>query len=138
VIKSLPRFRQDSSFKTWLFRLAYHHLSNLRRRLRTHLDERHDATPDELWEELLPAPGESAESALASGETRELLRHCLVRLPEIERAVILGRYYHETTLQELTDELKLTNASGARAYLIAGQRKLRRCMERLLAEQNHE
>jgi len=134
VIQSLPRFRQESSFKTWLFRLAYHHLSNVRRRLRTHLDERHNAAPDELWEELLSDPQASAESVLSAEETRALLRLCLARLPEIERAVILGRYYHGTTLRELTEELSLSNASGARAYLIAGQRKLRRCIERRTKE----
>ncbi len=133
MIKGLRRFRLESSFKTWLFRLAYNHLSNLRRRLRTRLDEQPVDPPSELWEQLLPDPGDSADTVLDSEETSRQLRSCLARLPELERAVVLGRYYNGTTLQELTEELKLSNRSGARAYLIAAQRKLKRCMERSIA-----
>ena len=130
VIKSLRRFRLECSFKTWLFRLAYSYLSNLRRRLRTHLHERPAEPPSELWEELLPDPGAAPDMILDNEEAKTLLRLCLTRLPEIERAVVLGHYYDGNTLRELTDELDLSNRSGARAYLIAAQRKLRRCMER--------
>lgn len=130
VIEALPRFRQDSQFKTWLFRLAYHHLSNLRRRWRTHLDEVPAVPATELWEQLVPDDGcGSPEREADDGERRERLQDCLARLPEVERAVVFGHYYHELTLEVLTGELGLTNRSGARATLIAAQRRLRRCME---------
>jgi len=130
VIKSLRRFRLECAFRTWLFRLAYSYLSNLRRRLRTHLHELPSEQPSELWEELLPDPGASPEVILCREEATNLLRLCLARLPELERAVVLGHYYDGNTLRELTHELDLPNRSGARAFLIAAQRKLRRCMKR--------
>lgn len=133
VIKGLPRFRLESSFKTWLFRLAYNHLANLRRRLRTRPDEWKNETPDDLWEQLLPDPASAPDAQLEAERTKVLLRGCLVRLPEIERAIVLGHYYGGSTLKQLTEDLKLTNASGARAYLIAAQRKLKKCMERALS-----
>lgn len=133
VIKGLPRFRLESSFKTWFFRLAYNHLANMRRRLRTRPDEWKSEAPDDMWEQLLPDPGSSPEARVEDERMKALLRDCLVRLPELERAVVFGHYYGGTTLQQLTDELKLTNRSGARAHLIAGQRKLKKCMERALS-----
>ncbi len=129
VIKSLPRFRGRSSFKTWLFRLAYNHLSNLRRRWRTHLDEQPVEVPEDMLESLLPGDEDSPEHRLSREALYLQLRKCLARLPEVERAVILGRYYRNVTLDELTRQLELTNPSGARASLIAGQRKLKKCME---------
>jgi len=48
----------------------------------------------------------------------------------VQRAVIVGQYYEGIKLDELTRNLNLTNKSGARASLIAAQRKLRRCMEK--------
>lgn len=129
VLEGLDRFRGESSFKTWLFRLAHNHLSNLRRRFRTHLDERADSIPEELMEGLQDAAAELPETSVVKEEQCRLLTLCLARLPEIERAVVIGQYYEDVTLEELTSRFKLTNRSGARASLIAAQRKLRRCME---------
>jgi RNA polymerase sigma-70 factor (ECF subfamily) len=135
VIKSLSRFRGQSSLKTWLFRLAYNHLSNLRRRWRTHLDEQPVELPDHVWAGLMADGGPSAEARVDDEDARYRLRLCLIRLPEIERAVVLGMYYRGVTLQQLTEQLRLTNPSGARAFLVAAQRKLKKCMEQ--AARNH-
>lgn len=128
VLESLDRFRGESSFKTWLFRLAHNQLSNFRRRLRTHVDERSDP-PDELMEAVLASGDEPADATVIKGERDRLLEHCLAGLPEIERAVVVGQYYEGVTLEELTARFQMTNRSGARASLIAAQRKLRRCLE---------
>ena len=128
VMESLDRFRGESSFKTWLFRLAHHRLSNQRRRWRTHLDETPDATPDELME-VLASDAIQPDEQFDKDEATRALEKCLAALPEVQRAVIVGQYYEQITLEELTKNLNLTNKSGARASLIAAQRKLRRCME---------
>jgi RNA polymerase sigma-70 factor (ECF subfamily) len=129
VLESLDRFRGESTFKTWLFRLAHNHLSNLRRRFRTHLDERADALPEEVLEGLQDGSAELPDASIVKDEQCRVLERCLALLPEVERGVIIGQYYEDVTLEELTARFKLTNRSGARASLIAAQRKLRRCME---------
>ena len=43
---------------------------------------------------------------------------------------MLGLYYDGCSLQDLTDRFEMQNKSGARASLIAAQRKLRLCLER--------
>ena len=129
VVEHLGSFRGGSSFRTWLFQIAHHRLSHLRRRWRVHLDERTDSVPDELWGEIAGPPTSDPERAAARAQVEQALRHCLAGLPEIERVVIFGQYYAGVTLQDLSDELKLSNPSGARALLIAAQRKLKRCLE---------
>lgn len=128
LIRGLDRFRGESQLKTWLFRLAHNRLSNLRRRWRTHLDEVTAESTEEMAEILQAGSEEQPDAGAARQERLAALTRCLGRLPEIERAVIIGQYFDETTLAELTERLALTNPSGARAVLIAGQRKLRRCM----------
>lgn len=128
VLEGLDRFRGDSSFKTWLFRLAHNHLLNLRRRLRTHVDER-AAPPDELMEAVLASGEELQDAGCIRDERKRVLDRCMAALPEIERAIVVGQYYEGTTLEELTRQFHMTNKSGARASLIAAQRKLRRCLE---------
>lgn len=130
VLESLDRFRGESSFKTWLFRLAHHRLANLRRRWRVHLDELPAAAPEDLVDELSTPGDERPDRRFDQKEVVRHLQRCLAGLPEVERAVVQGQYYEGVTLDELTRRLNLTNKSGARASLIAAQRKLRRCLER--------
>ena len=129
VLEHLAAFRGECTFRTWLFRMARNRLGHLRRRWRVHLDEQPAEIPDDLWEQLASSDGEHPERSALRARLAATLRRCIARLSEIERAVVLGQYYHGVSLQELTDTLKLTNKSGARASLIAAQRKLKRCLE---------
>jgi RNA polymerase sigma-70 factor (ECF subfamily) len=130
VMESLDRFRGQASFKTWLFRMAQNRLSNLRRRWRTHLDELPQTTPDELVGDVIVATGARPDEELERTQTGGLLKRCLAALTEMQRRVVIGQYYESVTLEELTRKLELTNRSGARALLIAAQRKLKHCLER--------
>lgn len=130
VLEHLGSFREESSFRTWLFQIAHHRLSHLRRRWGVHVDERCDEVPEELSNSLASPASQNPESEASRSQVAGALRRCLAALPEIERAVILGQYYEGVTLEVLSRELELANPSGARALLIAAQRKLRRCLEK--------
>ncbi len=130
VIQSLDQFRGEASFKSWLFRLAQNRLSNLRRRWRTHLDELPDAAPEDLVDQLSDSDDQAPDAVVGRGQVQDSLHRCLAHLGEVERGVVLGLYYEGVSLQDLTDRFEMQNKSGARATLIAAQRKLRRCLER--------
>jgi RNA polymerase sigma-70 factor (ECF subfamily) len=130
VVQHLKGYRGESSFRTWLFQIAHHRLSHLRRRWSVHLDEKADAVPEELWEQLAAPSEGSPELRAARGEVTAALKRCLAALPETERAVVFGQYYGGITLQLLDVRLGLTNRSGSRSLLIAAQRRLRKCLEK--------
>jgi len=129
VVEHLKDFRGEASFRTWLFQIAHHRLAHLRRRWGVHVDERAEEVPDELWERLEAPAASNPEHEANRRQIARALRRCIAALPEIERAVIYGQYYGSITLKLLSRELRLANKSGARAVLIAAQRKLRRCLE---------
>ena len=129
VIRHLGEFRGDSLFRTWLFQIAHHRLAHLRRRWGVHVDERTDEVPESLWGQIAAPAAADPERQASRRQVARALKRCLAALPEIERAVILGQYYAGITLQLLSREMGLANPSGARALLIAAQRRLRRCLE---------
>jgi len=129
VVEHLREFRGEASFRTWLFQIAHHRLAHLRRRWGIHVDERADEVPDALWNQIAAPAEESPEAQAGRSQAARALRRCLAALPELERAVIYGEYYAGLTLQLMSEELGLTNKTGARALLIAAQRRLRRCLE---------
>ena len=128
VYTSLDRFRGESSYRTWLFRLALSKLSHLRRRWRVHLDERPVEVDEAFWNEIGSAAPDPREK-IDTGRRSAALKRCLANLGEVERAVVFGQYVAGVTLQEITGLLRLDNPSGARAPLLAALRKLRRCLE---------
>ena len=128
--QALGRFRRECSTRTWLFSIAHHRLSHLRARWRTHLDEKNASVPEKVWLGLAAEDYEVPEQAVQRAERIRELRRCLAKLSEIHRAVVIGYYYEDATLEMLTRKLGLTNPSGARAPLIAALRRLRRCLER--------
>ena len=128
VLEHLGRFRGECTFRTWLFRLARNRLGQLRRRWRVHLDEQPQTVPERLWSELA-SPSSELPRDEDRGRIVNALKRCLARLSEIERAVVLGQYYHDVSLRALSEMLQLTNPSGARAALLAAQRRLRKCLE---------
>jgi len=127
LLDSMRTFRGECSLETWLFRLARSQLAKLRRRWAVHTDESAPRTLDAIAE-TVPVPDTGTEERVDRAERVRRLRDCLARLPEIERAVVIAHYYHGCTLEEITRRFALSNRSGARAVLLAAQRRLRRCL----------
>jgi len=126
----LPEFRGESSFHTWLHAVARHVCMRANERRRELLGI------DDLFEPEDPARG--ALAALRREERDRLLAEARQAAldPDEQEAVIL-RYELGVGEEEVAALLHLTNASGARGLLQRCRRKLRRELERRLAELGH-
>ena len=105
AFRSLERFEGTARLSTWLHRIVVNAaLMKLRSRRRA---------PEESIEDLLPKfledghqvhPSQewsmTCEEAMQQGETRELVRRCIDRLPEAYRTVLLLRDIEEVDTQE--------------------------------------
>ena len=118
---SLGTFRSDSKFTTWLYVIAR---NRWRDELRSRQSRPREA-PEEAMEFAEPSSDNAALAALDAHDAR-LLVHKLMEqsLDELEKQVMTLHYGHEMRLDAITAQLGLTNASGAKAYIVSARRKL--------------
>ena len=119
-------FRGESSFTTWLTRIAMNEaLGRLRRRRTTVPWE--EAIESEIEAEVIQFPGtlepENPERAMGGREIRALLERAIEKLPEKFRIVFVARLVEELSIEETAASLSLrpetvkTRLHRARALL---------------------
>lgn len=132
VHERLGTFQGRSRFSTWLYtvtrRTAINRGIAARRRSALSLDG------EELPEPVDPSPGaeERAEVAQLAGELKQAMAR---DLEPLEAKVLYLHHVDGMTLPAITDLLGLENKSGAKAYIVAGRRKLDRRFGRWLKRQ---
>jgi RNA polymerase sigma-70 factor, ECF subfamily len=90
--KAIGRFRGESSFSTWLYRIAVNTCLNFRSTRRPEGEELSDAVPDGRA---------GALTLLEREEQADRVRAAVSRLPEKQRATLILKIYHELTHEEV-------------------------------------
>ena len=126
--KNLDKFKGDSKFSTWLYRIGYHAALDSIKKNKRHQNsfEINDITFNQI---------KSVENILEGIERKErakIMNVCLDKLPDEERSIIWMFYYDELSLKEI---IEVTGLSEANIKV-----KLHRARKRLLAivEENVE
>ncbi|MEK9138140.1 MAG: sigma-70 family RNA polymerase sigma factor [Bacteroidota bacterium] len=115
---ALGDFRGDSSFFTWLYRIAVNLSLNVIRKQQVlgYLRQ------SEIINRILPAK-ENPHSDVEFAELQSRLDQAIVRLPEKQRAVFVMRYYDEMSYEEISKVLK-TSVGGLKANYFHALRKV--------------
>lgn len=107
AFKNIRRFRRDSKFSTWLFRIAVNHcISRARRRppgMHFSLD---DAAQSARSADQLQVT-ETQEGKLLCAENRNRVRAALAFLPPDQRAVIELKFFQELTFEDIAAILQV-------------------------------
>lgn len=90
--RALDRFRGDSTFSTWLYRIAVNSCLNFRASRRPE--------PAEL-PEALPDKSQGALERLEQDERSRQVREAVTRLPDKQRATLILKVYHDLTHEEV-------------------------------------
>lgn len=105
VYQSLSSFRGDSSFATWLYRVA----SNVCRDELRRQQRRKKVSLDEMLQQpsgpALYSAEESPQEALEKAEIRELVQGCLDELSEEHRLILVMREIQGLSYEEMADTL---------------------------------
>jgi len=128
VYRSLDRFRFDSRFSTWLYRIVTNvcldHLRRQKVREETQAPEREDGEPE--FFQALPdkKPVGNPERVYQSGEIRRRIEKALARLGSRERLVFELRHFQGMRLRTI-GELCGTSEETAKNSLFRATQKLR-------------
>ena len=111
--RGLPRFKAESTFSTWLYRIATNaSLMKLRRRREGHVSYEQSQSPVEDAEPMAIADWSAQPlDELLDAETRELIGREIAQLPENERTVFVLRDLMEQTNADVARELGITVAA---------------------------
>jgi RNA polymerase sigma-70 factor (ECF subfamily) len=90
--RAIGRFRGDSSFSTWLYRIAVNTCLNFRAARRLPQDELSDQIAD---------GGASAAERMHEAERSAEVRRAVSRLPEKQRATLILKIYQDLTHEEV-------------------------------------
>ena len=100
--RAIGRFRGESAFSTWLYRIAVNACLNFRAARKPSAVEFPDTIVD-------PRPG--AQSAVERDERSRRVRDAVSRLPEKQRATVILKVYHDLTHEEVAGILGSTGGT---------------------------
>ena len=125
--RHLDSFKAAARFSTWLYSIARNEsLSQLQR-----ADPPADS--DEVLADVAAMAAAPDELASRSQQTQRVREFLAATLDHLERTVYVLHYGDDMPLDAITRLLRLTNTSGAKAYIVSARRKLAKAVQRLQA-----
>ncbi len=137
AFRGIRSFRQGSSLKTWLYRIAIREALNHKRWFKRHLQKNVsiDAEPEEGQgrieiEDLCATPFEQ----LAALEIQVVVHSALQEIPEVFRSAVILRDLEGLSYEEVAEVLECT-VGTVKSRILRGRRALREILEPLLGAQ---
>ena len=116
VFRNLGSYRQEGSFKSWLFRIAHYRCIEFYRRKRP-MQGLHD-TPEIVCEQI------SSEQQIATGQQNYELVQAMQRLPIAQKAVVELKFFGQFTFEEIAEQTGMSvNTAKSRLYAALGNLK---------------
>jgi RNA polymerase sigma-70 factor (ECF subfamily) len=135
VFRKLHTFQHDSTFYTWLYRIAINtasdHIARVRRR-RLHLVEDESALEAAGLDAQLRRGDADAGAAqpLLDEELRQVTRQILERLPEKYRTILVLREYEDLSYQEIAGVLGCSIGT-VESRLFRARKRFKEAIERI-------
>ena len=139
AFKGIRSFRQGSSLKTWLYRIAIREALNHRRWFKRHLQKNIsiDAEPEEGQSKLeIEDMHATPFDQLASREIQSVVQSALNEIPDVFRSAVILRDLEGLSYEEVAEVLECS-VGTVKSRILRGRRALKDLLDPLLGEQQH-
>ena len=129
VFRSVHSFREQSSLRTWIYRIAVNEANNHRRWFARHCRREvplEKNRPDDDYSiELAQDPGRSPYEQALDSETRAIVERALTRINPLFRTAVVLRDIQNMTYEEIADILQISLGT-VKSRILRGREALRR------------
>jgi len=122
AVEGIDTFKQYSSLKTWVLRIAHHKLVDAVRRSTSR--ERRERVFAEMPDEWEPEHPEEPHAAVLAKDQQQRVAAALGALPALERAVVSLRYIEDMDTVQIADIIHKSHRS-TQALLTSARARLR-------------
>jgi RNA polymerase sigma-70 factor, ECF subfamily len=136
AFRGIRSFRQGSSLKTWLYRIAIREALNYKRWFKRHLQKNVsiDAEPEEGRSSIeIEDDGASPFELLAAHEIQDKVQNALQNVPEVFRSAVILRDLEGLSYEEIAEVLECS-VGTVKSRILRGRRALKELLEPLLGE----
>ncbi|OEJ98942.1 RNA polymerase [Flavivirga aquatica] len=119
VYKSLNKFKGDSKFSTWIYRIAYNTCLDRLKKTKKHLN---DVAIDEFTESQLKTIDDAFDN-LEKDERTQAIQDCIDLLPSNDSFLLTLYYFEEQSLEEIAEIVKSTS-NNVKVKLFRSRKKL--------------
>lgn len=117
--QAISSYDLERPFGTWLLSIAAHHCIDQQRRRKLPLADIDDFLEETEADRNTPNP----ESELLASESKAQIQKLLLTLPELDRAAIIFRYWHDYSEEDISLALDIS-VSAVKSRLHRARRKL--------------
>lgn len=136
AFRGIPCFRQGSSLKTWLYRIALREALNHKRWFKRHLQKNVsiDAEAEEGHTAIeIEDLGATPFDQLAAHEIQQTVQQALREVPEVFRGAVVLRDLEGLTYEEIAEVLECS-VGTVKSRILRGRRALKELLEPLLGQ----
>ena len=136
AFRGIRKFRQGSSLKTWLYRIAIREALNHKRWFKRHMQKNvsMDAGPEEGRAAIeIEDLGASPFEQLAAREIQAAVQGALQEIPDAFRSAVILRDLEGLSYEEVAEVLEC-NVGTVKSRILRGRRALKEVLEPLLGE----
>ena len=139
AFKGIRSFRQGSSLKTWLYRIAIREALNHRRWFKRHLQKNIsiDAEPEQGCAAIeIEDLGATPFDQLAAHEIQDAVQGALQQIPDVFRSAVILRDLEGLSYEEVAEVLDCS-VGTVKSRILRGRRALKQILEPLLGDPLH-
>ncbi|TYA71354.1 RNA polymerase sigma factor [Seonamhaeicola marinus] len=130
MYKSLSKFKGDSKFSTWVYKIAYNTSLDRIKKNKKYLN---NVAIDEYTEHEVKTIN-NALTSIENKEKEEAIKHCINLLPPDDSFLLTLFYYNDQTLDEIAKAMNLT-PNNVKVKLFRSRKKLAKILEKRLEKE---